>query len=62
LPLISWVLLAYAASKPSLPLSSLIRAMIGMKTTQDAFMAFRERVDFAIVVLIFGTLVGASGP
>ncbi|GLB37685.1 putative MFS general substrate transporter [Lyophyllum shimeji] len=50
----------YAGSKPSLSLPSLLRAMAGLKTSQDSHMTIRERIDFAIVTLIFGTLVGGS--
>jgi len=50
----------YAGSKPSLSLPSLLRAMMGLKTSQDSHMTIRERIDFAVVTLIFGTLVGGS--
>ncbi|KAG5647055.1 hypothetical protein DXG03_001425 [Asterophora parasitica] len=50
----------YAASKPSPPLPTLIRAMLGMKVPQDSHMTGRERADFVIVALIFGTIVGGQ--
>ncbi|KAF5380571.1 hypothetical protein D9615_004653 [Tricholomella constricta] len=50
----------YAGSKPSPSLPSLIRAMMGMKTSVDSHMTVRERLDFMIVALIFGTLVGGT--
>lgn len=50
----------YAASKPSLPLSSLLRAMMGTQRSQDAYMTIQERVDFSIMVLVFGTLVAGA--
>ncbi|KXN90846.1 Major facilitator superfamily domain-containing protein 7-a [Leucoagaricus sp. SymC.cos] len=50
----------YAGSKPSPPLISLLRAMAGQKVTPDAYMSRRERIDFAIMIIIFGTLVAAS--
>jgi len=50
----------YAGSKMSPPLRSLLRAMIGLSMTQDSYMVFRERIDFAIITLIFGALVAAT--
>jgi hypothetical protein len=35
--------------------------MLGMQTSQDAFMTVQERVDFSIIILLFGTLVGGLG-
>lgn len=53
------MILAYAGSKPSPPLSSLLRAMMGLKTSPDAQMTVQERIDFSIVTLVFGVLVAA---
>ncbi|PFH46175.1 hypothetical protein AMATHDRAFT_77780 [Amanita thiersii Skay4041] len=51
----------YAGSKPSPPLQSLLLAMIGKENmTSDAYMSPRSRVDFAIVMLLFGVLVAAT--
>ncbi|KDR75073.1 hypothetical protein GALMADRAFT_248949 [Galerina marginata CBS 339.88] len=50
----------YAASKKPLTLISLCRAMIGTEVEPAAHMSKRERIDFAIVVLIFGALVACS--
>jgi hypothetical protein len=33
--------------------------MLGQAVEPAAFMSIRERIDFAIVALIFGVLVGA---
>jgi hypothetical protein len=35
--------------------------MMGMQTSQDAFMTVQERIDFSIITLIFGTLVAGLG-
>ncbi|EAU91725.1 hypothetical protein CC1G_04493 [Coprinopsis cinerea okayama7 len=50
----------YAASKPPLSLSSLLKAMLGKPPSPQAAMSGRERLDFAIITLVFGSLVGAS--
>ncbi|KAG6866771.1 hypothetical protein C0991_011430 [Blastosporella zonata] len=50
----------YAGSKASPSLKSLIYAMLGMKTSDDAVMTLRERTDFALVIFIFGFLVGGT--
>ncbi|KAJ3570015.1 hypothetical protein NP233_g4678 [Leucocoprinus birnbaumii] len=50
----------YAGSKPSPPLMSLLRAMVGQTVPQEAYMSRRERIDFAIIIIVFGTLVAAS--
>lgn len=49
---------AYSGSQPSPSLTSLLRAMAGLQTSADAYMTGRERIDFSIVTLIFGTIVG----
>jgi MFS family permease len=46
----------YAASKESLSLISLCRAMLGMKVESEAYMSIRERFDFLIVTLVFSCL------
>lgn len=50
----------YAGSKPSPSLMSLLRAMAGKTVPPEAHMSSRERIDFGIMILIFGTLVAAS--
>ncbi|EIW81789.1 MFS general substrate transporter [Coniophora puteana RWD-64-598 SS2] len=50
----------YSGSKPSESISSLIRAMLGMKCSKRACMSPRERLDFALIVVLFGVLVGAT--
>ncbi|KZT29060.1 MFS general substrate transporter [Neolentinus lepideus HHB14362 ss-1] len=51
----------YIASQDSPSLSSLLRAMAG---TQDpdtpAYMSIRERIDFAIMIAVFGVLVAGT--
>ncbi|KAH7913496.1 major facilitator superfamily domain-containing protein, partial [Hygrophoropsis aurantiaca] len=49
----------YAGSKKAQSLFSFGRAMLGMQCPQDAYMSPRERLDFTIVVVLFGVLVGA---
>ena len=39
---------------------SLLRATIGLKTTPESYMTFRERFDFAILVTTFSVLLAAS--
>ncbi|KAF9447949.1 MFS general substrate transporter [Macrolepiota fuliginosa MF-IS2] len=50
----------YAGSKPSPSLFSLLRAMAGLEVHPDAYMTRRERIDFGIITIVFGTLVGAT--
>jgi len=50
----------YAASKKHQSLTSLGRAMLGQPVEPAAYMTKRERIDFSIIVLIFGVLVGAT--
>ncbi|KAF9010646.1 major facilitator superfamily domain-containing protein [Cyathus striatus] len=50
----------YAGSKPSPSLHSLLRAMLGREESPDKYMSPRERLDFLIIIFIFGTLVAAS--
>ncbi|KAF8894114.1 major facilitator superfamily domain-containing protein [Infundibulicybe gibba] len=50
----------YAGSKQSPPSISVLRAMLGMNVPQESHMSNRERVDFGIVILIFGVLVAAT--
>jgi hypothetical protein len=35
--------------------------MMGMETSKDAFMTAQERVDFGIIILVFGTLFAGLG-
>jgi len=51
---------AYAGSKPSPSLASFLRAIFGLRTSEDSYMTIRERFDFAIVTLIFGAIVGGT--
>ncbi|KAF9464950.1 major facilitator superfamily domain-containing protein [Collybia nuda] len=50
----------FAGSKPSETLLSLLRAMSGLPTSPNARMTIRERVDFGIVSILFGTLVAGA--
>ncbi|KAL9711460.1 hypothetical protein Ac2012v2_004531 [Leucoagaricus gongylophorus] len=50
----------YAGSKPSPSLLSLLRAMAGQTVHSEAYLSSRQRIDFAIIIIIFGTLVAAS--
>ncbi|KIK90790.1 hypothetical protein PAXRUDRAFT_151101 [Paxillus rubicundulus Ve08.2h10] len=50
----------YAGSKPPQSLTSLSRALFGFAVPPEAYMSPRERVDFVIVVTLFGVLVGAT--
>lgn len=54
------IFLAYAGSKPPQTLTSLCRALLGWSVPPDAYMTLRERLDFVIVTLLFGVLVGAD--
>ncbi|KAF8756923.1 MFS general substrate transporter [Rhizoctonia solani] len=47
------------ASKPPTPPTQIFRAFIGKARQGDAFMSFRERIDMAIVTLLFGSFVAA---
>ncbi|KAF8706151.1 MFS general substrate transporter, partial [Rhizoctonia solani] len=49
----------YAGSHPSPPAAQIFRAFIGKARQGDAFMSFRERIDMAIVTLLFGSFVAA---
>ena len=35
--------------------------MLGIQTSQDAFMTVQQRIDFSIILLIFGLLVSGLG-
>ncbi|RXW22995.1 hypothetical protein EST38_g2878 [Candolleomyces aberdarensis] len=50
----------YAASKPPGSLRSLLFAMAGKPPNRDAAMSVRERLDFLIITIVFGILVGAT--
>lgn len=50
---------AYSGSQASPSLFSLLRAMAGRSVPPNAYMSHRERIDFAIIIVIFGTLVAA---
>ncbi|KDQ57437.1 hypothetical protein JAAARDRAFT_35153 [Jaapia argillacea MUCL 33604] len=50
----------YAASRKKPTLSSLLRAVLGKEAPDaDTWMTIRERIDFAILTLLFGVLVAA---
>ncbi|GJE88916.1 MFS general substrate transporter [Phanerochaete sordida] len=50
----------YAASQPRPPFMSLVRALSGREPRdRPTYMTLRERIDFAILTLNFGVLVGA---
>ncbi|CAE6494797.1 unnamed protein product [Rhizoctonia solani] len=49
----------YAGSHPSPPAVQIFRACIGKARQGEASMSFRERLDMAIVTLLFGAFVGA---
>ncbi|GJE88933.1 MFS general substrate transporter [Phanerochaete sordida] len=50
----------YSASQPSPPFISLIRAVWGREPRgRPTYMSLRERIDFAILTVNFGVLVGA---
>lgn len=51
---------AYAASIKSPSLRSLVFDMVGIRGHGEARMTGRERLDFAIVILLFGVIVGMS--
>ncbi|OBZ74517.1 Major facilitator superfamily domain-containing protein 7 [Grifola frondosa] len=49
----------YAASRKHPTFASLGRAMLGKETTTNpTYMTMRQRIDFAIIFLVFGILVG----
>ncbi|XP_006460643.1 hypothetical protein AGABI2DRAFT_192274 [Agaricus bisporus var. bisporus H97] len=50
----------YAGSKSSPPFISLFLAMIGKQVPPEAYMTIRERIDFAIMIIIFGSLVAGA--
>ncbi|KAF7330192.1 MFS general substrate transporter [Mycena venus] len=50
----------YSGSNKSPSLLVLLRAMLGKETTPESHMEPRERIDFAVLLLIFGTLVASS--
>lgn len=57
--------IAYAASRDPKSLLSLLSAMSGLQTSDknagsESHMTIRERLDFIIVVIVFGVLVGGS--
>ena len=54
-----FVLLAYAGSHPSPPASQIYRAFIGKPHPGESIMSRRERIDMAIITILFGVLVGA---
>ncbi|KAF8160671.1 major facilitator superfamily domain-containing protein [Crassisporium funariophilum] len=50
----------YAGSKGPHSLTSLVRAMLGLKVEPTTYMTIRERFDFAIIFMVFSVLVGIS--
>ncbi|KAF6761255.1 major facilitator superfamily domain-containing protein [Ephemerocybe angulata] len=49
----------YAASKPPGSLWALLLAMAGRAPTRESFMSVRERIDFGVIIVVFGFLVAA---
>lgn len=47
----------HAASSPSPPMLSTLRAMIGKERADEPSMDFRERIDFGLLIVIFGFCV-----
>ncbi|KAJ7116582.1 major facilitator superfamily domain-containing protein [Mycena epipterygia] len=50
----------YSGSTKSPSLLVLIKALFGKETTPESYMDWRERVDFAALLLVFGTFVATS--
>lgn len=53
----------YAGSRKPPSLLPLLRAMLGMHNSHSdlyGYMTIRERIDFTIVIIVFGVLVGAA--
>lgn len=50
---------AYAGSKPPASLRGLLLAMAGRPPNRESTMTVRERIDFAVIVVVFGILVAA---
>ena len=51
--------IAFSGSKKPPSFTSLCRAVAGLPVRRSAYMTVRERIDFIIIVLLFGVLVGA---
>ncbi|KAI0043663.1 MFS general substrate transporter [Auriscalpium vulgare] len=49
----------YSGSRKSPSIHSLLRAVAGRKTSREAFMTRRERLDFVLLVTLFATLLAA---
>ncbi|KAI6002257.1 major facilitator superfamily domain-containing protein [Pisolithus orientalis] len=49
----------YSGSKQPLSFTSLFRATLGLAVSKEAYMSRRERIDFVILTLVFGSLDGA---
>ncbi|KAJ7674254.1 hypothetical protein B0H17DRAFT_1140690 [Mycena rosella] len=52
--------LAYSGSNKSPSLLVLVKALLERETTAEFHMELRERVDFAVLLVLFGTLVATS--
>ncbi|EGO00078.1 hypothetical protein SERLA73DRAFT_180488 [Serpula lacrymans var. lacrymans S7.3] len=50
----------HAGSQKPQEMTSLLRAMVGFKCPPEAHMTLRERIDFMIVIIIFGVLAGMA--
>ncbi|KAJ6577555.1 major facilitator superfamily domain-containing protein, partial [Mycena capillaripes] len=50
----------YSGSTKSPSLLVLVRAMLGKETSPESRMELRERIDFAVLLLLFGTLVASA--
>lgn len=49
---------AFSGSQKPKSLWSLVKAILGMKVDEDSFMTVRERIDFVIIMITFGCMVG----
>ncbi|KZP22380.1 MFS general substrate transporter [Athelia psychrophila] len=50
----------FSGSQKPKSLWSLVKAILGMKVDEDSFMTVRERIDFVIIMITFGCMVGQS--
>ena len=59
--ILTHVEIAYAGSQPSPPMRETLLAWIGKGVKGKSNMSGTERLDFAILVILFGVLVAAVG-
>ncbi|KAJ6553575.1 major facilitator superfamily domain-containing protein [Mycena vulgaris] len=50
----------YSGSTTSPSLPTLIKTLLGKETTSESHMELRERIDFLVLLVVFGTLVATS--